>query len=109
MGLTKPITVNGTVNLLTIMRAAGWTGGPVVSNLRIYNASASVLAYVHLTEGGVTGPSTGTDGWPIGGAAGAAGSTFEASRNGDMATLDMATTWIHTPSSIVLKFLAVGS
>jgi hypothetical protein len=70
-----------------------------------------VLAYIHLTDQGVTGtaPSTGTDGWPIGGAAGAVENKFIFTK-GDMAPgIDLNTVWIHFPSSINVKILVAGN
>jgi hypothetical protein len=72
MGFTKPInTPNNTfANLGTLLRAAGFNGGGRLTKLQIYNPDATRLVYIHLTEDGQTAPGTGTDGWPIGVAAG---------------------------------------
>lgn len=105
----KPITVNGFVNLLTAMKAAGYQGSGIVSSLGIFNSDAGVLCYLHLTDNGVTAPGTGTDGWPIGAAAGGTGATFFSDRGGNRSSVDLGTTYLYTPSSIPIKVIAVGA
>ena len=87
---TKQITVNGTVKLKTEL------GNDIVhaSSLRIHNPHATIIAYVHLMPTGSGAPAAGTEGWPIGGAAGAASKTFES----DEGSIDLNRVYIHTPS-----------
>ena len=107
--ITKPITVNGWVNLGAALRTAGWTGNMILSSLGIFNVSASVSCYLHLTENGSTNPSTGTDGWPIGNGTSDAGAAFFSDRGANQASIDANTTWLYTASSISIKVIAVGT
>ncbi len=91
------------------MRTAGWTGSNIVSSLGIFNPSATVPCYLHLTENGSTNPSTGTDGWPIGAGANDVGPAFFSDRGGNQASLDINTVWLYTASSIAVKVIAVGT
>lgn len=109
MGFTKPITVNGWVNLLTAMRAAGYAGGGIVSSGGIFNPHATELCHIHLTESGTASPATGLDGWPIGAGATAASNSFLFNRGANHASVDLATTWLFTGVSIVVKVIAVGA
>jgi hypothetical protein len=107
---TKPITVNGFVNLLTAMKAAGYQGSGIVSILKIYNPDATNLLYIHATDNGITAPGTGTDGWPIGTATGNAGTTFFTDRGANQSSLDLATCWLFTAASIAgIKIMAMGA
>lgn len=116
-GITKVIpTINGWVNLGTALRTAGLSQGAGLSfsSLRILNLDATNLAYVHLTEQGPTvGASpaglTGTDGWPIGTAAGNAGNniTFERGSMGPGA--DANQIWIFAAAVFNIKVLAFGT
>lgn len=109
MGFTKILTVNGSVNLATAMRAAGYTGSGIISSLAIFNPSAAVPLYVHLTNNGSTAPVTGTDGWPVGAGASDVGPAFYADRGANQSSLDIGTTWLYTASSIDIKVIAVGT
>ena len=109
MGFTKPLTINGFVNLGTAMRAAGYGGGGMVSSGGIFNPDAAVLLYLHLTETASTAPATGTDGWPIGAGATAAGNAFFFDRGANQSSLDIGTTWLYAPSSIVIKVIVTGA
>jgi hypothetical protein len=109
---TKPIsTPNNTfANLKTLMKAAQPTFvADRLMSLGIFNPDGAVLLYIHLTDNGQTSPVTGTDGWPIGGAAGAADKTFYANQGANNAFLDYGTVWIFTASVIVVKVIAVGA
>jgi hypothetical protein len=108
--LTKPIaTPNNTfANLKTLLKAAGFNGDRV-SSLRIFNDDAAVLVYIHATDNGTAAPSTGTDGWPIGSAAGGTGKTFLAEKGSNQEFLDIGTCWIFTASVINIKVLVIGS
>jgi hypothetical protein len=109
MGFTKPVTVNGWQRLSTVMQTAGYSGSNLVSSIGFFNPDGTNLVYLHLTDNGVTNPATGTDGWPIGSAAGGAGNTFFSSRDANQSSLDLGTTWIFTATSVTFKILAVGN
>lgn len=110
MGFAKPInTANGFINLGAAMRTAGYTGGPIVSSIGIFNPHASTIAYIHLTESGTTAPVTSTDGWPIGAGATAVGPAFYADRGANQSSLDINTTWISCGAIIPLQIIAVGA
>jgi hypothetical protein len=56
---SKNLTINGTVNLLAQMVANGYNGPAVIlGECNILNISASVLAYLHLTDSNVYPPGT---------------------------------------------------
>lgn len=101
---TGPLTVNGTNNLLTLMVAQGYAGSGKISYLHISNISTTVPSYVHFTSDGATAPATGTNGLPVV-TAGAQYPTGILEVNGNV---DLATTWIHTTSSIVVKVAVAG-
>lgn len=96
--ITTPLTVNGTLNLKTLLVAAGYQGPMCITReATLLNIDAAVICYLHLTDSNVTAPGTGTNGMPID----VAGSKKES------VTLppgtDLSTTWLHTPSSITVK------
>jgi hypothetical protein len=113
MGFTKRLqTANGWVNLGTLMRAAGYTGGGLISSLTIFNTHASSLFYLHLTAIGTgTSPAgaTGLDGLPFGVGASAIGNAFYSDRGANAASLDIGTTWIFAASTIDIIVAAVGT
>jgi hypothetical protein len=104
---TKPISFTGGTwsNLLTRMQALGYKGGGRVSTLNIFNGDAANLIYLHLTDNGSTSPSTGTDGWPIGGAATASGKTF----GSDSGTFDLGTAWVYAAVTVSATVMVTGS
>lgn len=97
---TGPLTINGTVNLWTVLQAAGYGGNAILKrDGALFNVSTTVIAYAHFTSSGSSAPSTGTDGMPFqAGSATIPSAVYELKKGTDLATL-----WIHTPSSIVIK------
>jgi len=91
------------------MQAAGYQGGGIVSSLGIFNGDSALLVYLHLTDNGLTSPSTGTDGWPIGAGSGGSGATFFSDRGANMSSLDLGTTWLYAPTTVSVKVMAVGN
>ncbi len=69
--LTKPIQtgVATFVNLLTALRAAGYTGGQRPTLLTFYNASAVTPVYLHFHNTNSASGLTGNQGIPISSAA----------------------------------------
>jgi hypothetical protein len=116
-GITKPInTANGWVNLGTALRTAGLSQsvGLVMSELKLLNLDATNLAYVHLTEQGPTvgaAPSglTGTDGWPIGVAAGNAGNSISLTRGSMGPGVDANQVWIFAAAVFAIKVLGYST
>jgi hypothetical protein len=116
-GITKPInTVNGWLNLGTALRTAGYGQGAGLSltELKILNLDATNLAYIHLTDQGPTvGASpaglTGTDGWPIGVAAGNAGNSLSLLRGSSGPGVDANQVWIFASAVFAIKVLAFGT
>lgn len=107
--LTKPITVNGFVNLGEALRTAGFPGGGRPRMLIIDNPSTTVLVYVHFTNSNLSAGLTGTDGIALNSAA------FPAERrlvlaggeSGDLP--DLMHTWLFTPSSIPITVAVFGN
>lgn len=116
MGFCKKLTIDGSsalVNLGAAMRAAGYGGGGIVSSLRIYNPSATVILYIHATNNGTTPPDVGdgTKGWPVSAGAGtlASSNVFQSDRGSNPSSIDIGTTWLYTASSIDVIVMAIGS
>lgn len=101
---TGPLTVNGTKNLLSLMVTAGYAGSGKVSYLHVLNPSTSVTAYVHFTSDGATGSVTGTNGLPVL----TAGAAYPTGVLAVEAPIDLATTIIHTASSISVTIAVIG-
>lgn len=100
-------TANGFANLGTLLKTAGFTGGGRLSKLSIFNPDATRLVYIHLANSGTTAPGTGTDGWPIGVAAGGVATSFssEIASGG----IDLNTVWIYATAVFAIKVLAIGN
>jgi len=62
---THKITVNGNVNLMTALSAAGFRGSGGLTDLIIVNKNATIV-YVNLTPTAGTPPATPADGHPLG-------------------------------------------
>ena len=104
MAFTKPVnTINGFINLGTVMRAAGYTGNGHVSKLLIFNPQASDLIYVHLTENSTTAPTTKTDGIPVG-----AGSTAIGTSLSIDTAIDITSVYIAATGVVAIKVAAAG-
>jgi hypothetical protein len=106
MGLsyTTPLTVNGSSNLNTVLRTAGYTGNfKPAGEVVILNLNATPC-YIHLTQDGATAPGTGTNGMPIGTDSSTAPSTSFSIPRG----CDLCTTWLYTGSSISVKVSVNG-
>lgn len=109
MAFTKPLTVNGSQNLRTLLVAAGYTGNPLARQLKLYNSSGSVTMYVHYLPDGTNPPGTGTDGIPYGTAATDAARLFEMAFDGRDGFIDLGLVWLHTVSSIPIKAMVVSA
>lgn len=55
---TGALTVNGTANLLTLLKTAGYDGPAIIREGRLYNPSTTVTAYLHLTDSSINAPGT---------------------------------------------------
>ncbi len=107
--ITKPITVNGFVNLGTALRTAGYVGGGVPTMLLLYNASAATLVYVHFTDQSTSAGLTGIEGIPISSAAFPAHAFLEL-HAGQMAGLpDLNNIWLFTGASIPVTVAVRGA
>jgi hypothetical protein len=100
---TKKVTVNGFVNLGAALAAAGFPGPNSAGYMRIHNPNAGVV-YVHLTNNGLTAPSTGADGFPISTAS--ESDIFEISQGGSTqgSHIDVGTTWLYAaaPTDVIV-------
>ncbi len=99
---THKITVNGNVNLMTAISAAGFRGGGGLTDLVIVNKNAAVL-YISLTPSAGTAPATPTDGHPIG--TGETSTEFRLSNT----KIPAHSVWLHAPVSVNVIVTAIGA
>jgi hypothetical protein len=109
MSFTAKLTVNGSANLLAALRTAGYAGNPAARGLKIFNPSNATALYVHQTDNGSTAPGTGTDGWPVGGAATDSGKTLDLAEDNGGGLVDLGTTWLYTGGAIDIKVIVTGA
>lgn len=97
---THRITVNGNVNLMTALQAAGFRGGGNLTDLIIVNKNATVV-YINLRNGGVA-PTTPTNGSPIG--------TGETSTEYRLTNTKISgqSTWLFSAVSVDVVVTAIG-
>lgn len=98
--LSKPLAINGFVNLLVALKAAGYTGdAKLMVQAFLDNEDAAVNCFIHFTNDGSTSAGlTGTDGLRFGPAAGTPSKTFVLPKN-----TDLSTTWLFSASAISVK------
>lgn len=108
LALTKPITVNGFVNLGAALKTAGYKGTSTPRILLIDNPSAATPVYLHLTDTNSSAGLTGTDGIPLSAAAFPARRNMELVAGDMMGLVDLNNIWLFTGASIPVTVAVAG-
>jgi len=103
---TKTISVNGSVNLYTLLAANGYAGEYTPrGGIHILNDNAQIL-YVHTTDQAPTGsaPATPTGGYPI-----SSNGTTPRTELTIGKPVDLRYVWLHSAAAVNVIFLIVGA
>lgn len=95
--LTKPLSVTGAKNLLSLLVAAGYAGSAILTiGGFLQNMDAAADIYIHFTDTNLTAPATNTDGIPFGPTAGLSPG-YELPRGTDLSTV-----WLYPSAGTII-------